>query len=90
MNKVWFPSLNYSFSDEKGYNNRPLLCTVLFRFDKDQLSNITPHYWKERHAKFEGGFAKSKFGQGKLASELNILKLKGPVFKIIIQRDEEN
>lgn len=73
-----------------------MLCRVLLRFDKDQLSNITPHYWKERikkskHAKFEGGFAKSKFGLGELASELiNILKLKGSVFKIMIQRGEEN
>ena len=68
---------------------------LLLRFDKDQLSNITPHYWKERikkskHAKFEGGYPKSKFGLGELASELNILKLKGSVFKIMIQRGEEN
>ena len=72
-----------------------MLCTVLLRFDKDQLSNITAHYWKERiknskHATFEGGFGKSKFGLGELARELNILKLKGSVFKIMIQRGEEN
>ena len=65
----------------------------MLRFDKGQLSNIG--YWKERiknskHAKFEGGFAKSKFGLGELARELNILKLKGSLFKIMIQRGAEN